>query len=256
VVPEGDTIWRTAERLRPALLGRRVVSFRAERVVGGVRAGSTVDEVVARGKFLLVRFGDGQTLETHMKMTGSWHLYRVGERWRRRASGARAVIEVDNGWIAVCFSAPHVRLIAGNGSRAATTHLGPDLTSPEPDLIEAAARFDRFAGAETPAAVALLDQRICCGVGNVYKSEVLHALGISPDRPVGRLEADERAAIVSTAHSLLRANLGPGPRTTVAGGLAVYGRAGSACPRCGEVVRRTVHGEHARSTYWCPGCQH
>ncbi len=255
-MPEGDTIWKTAGRLRPALVDRRVRRFEAPRLIGTVAEGVTIDSVSARGKFLLIAFGDGQVLETHLRMTGSWHLYSEGDRWRRSRASARVILTADNGWTAVCFSAPHVRLIRPGRDAAATAHLGPDLTGPEPDLERAAAQFARFTDADTPVAVALLDQRICCGVGNVYKSEVLHALGISPDRPSPALSPDERLAIVTTAHRLLRANLGGGARVTHDGGLAVYGRAGQACPRCGGTIRRGVHGEHVRSTYWCPACQH
>jgi len=119
----------------------------------------------------------------------------------------------------------------------------------------AAARFG-LAEVGTPIAVALLDQRICCGVGNVYKSEVLHAEGLAPQTPVELVGPELRAKLVITAHLLLRANLGGGPRVTVRGGLAVYGRKGESCPRCETLVERIVQGEHARSTYWCPGCQH
>ncbi|MEZ5227619.1 MAG: zinc finger domain-containing protein [Acidimicrobiales bacterium] len=134
-------------------------------------------------------------------------------------------------------------------------HLGPDLTSPDPDLEQAVRRFAEVGRGEVPIAVAVLDQRICCGVGNVYKSEVLHALGICPDRRLDDVSIDDRRAIVTLAHQLLRANLGSGPRTTVEGGLAVYGKRGEPCPRCSSPIERAVHGEHARSTYYCPVCQ-
>ena len=104
-------------------------------------------------------------------------------------------------------------------------------------------------------AVAMLDQRICCGVGNVYKSEVLHLERLAPQTPVAEVPTQTRRSLVTTAHVLLRRNLGGGPRQTVPGGLAVYGLAGELCRRCGSTIQRIVQGEHARSTYWCPGCQ-
>ena len=76
------------------------------------------------GKHLLVCFGDGTTLRTHMQMNGSWHLYRTSERWRRPRQQARVVIDID-GWSAVCFAAPVVELT--RNPAAATAHLGPDL---------------------------------------------------------------------------------------------------------------------------------
>ncbi len=241
------------------LTGRTVLRFEAERLIEpGPKPGTTIDGVEARGKYLLVRFGDGLTLETHMKMTGSWHIYRRGERWRRSPRSARAVIETDNGWIAVCFSAPHVKLRRTAGGPA---HLGPDLCAPEPDLAEAVRRFSQRGGDE-PVVEALLDQRICCGVGNVYKSEVLFACGLHPLTPLRSVPEELRGRLVATAHRLLRQNLGAGPRVTVSGtgrggaaGLAVYGRRGLPCPSCDTPIDYGVHGQHARSSYWCPRCQ-
>ena len=254
-VPEGDTIWRAAARLAPVLEGRPLVRAELPRsATPGPAPGVVVERVEARGKYLLVRFDDGSVLETHMKMTGSWHLYRTGERWRRSASTLRALLEVE-GWLAMCFAAPHVRYSRAGSPQPGPSHLGPDLTGPDPDLDEAVLRFARFAPAGTPVAVALLDQRICCGVGNVYKSEVLHACGVDPTIAVEQLDQDLRARLVATAHRMLRANLTTARRQTVPQGLAVYGRRGDPCRRCGAAIRRIVQGEHARSTYWCPVCQ-
>ena len=110
-MPEGDTIHKAAARLRPALEGATLVRFEAPRLAGAMpRPGTTITAVEAQGKYLLVRFADGYLLQTHLKMTGRWDLYRSGERWRRPAHLARAIIEVD-GWVAICFSAPVVRVI-------------------------------------------------------------------------------------------------------------------------------------------------
>lgn len=265
-VPEGDTIHRTALRLRPALAGKSVRSFSGARLIGaGPAAGTPIEDVEAKGKYLLVHFGDGTTLETHMKMSGSWHIYRSGERWRRSAGAARAVIETMEGWVAVCFSAPHVKLIKtpdgrqhlGPG-RSASEHLGPDLCAESPDLEAAVRRFS-LREPETPLAVALLDQRICCGVGNVYKSEVLFACKLHPETPIGSVDQASRSELVATANAMLRNNLGSGPRVTATidgrPGLAVYGRRGLPCISCAQPIEYGVHGIHARSSYWCPSCQ-
>ena len=107
----------------------------------------------------------------------------------------------------------------------------------------------------TPTKVALLDQRVACGVGNVYASEVPFAERVHPATPVGELDAATRRRLLATANRLLVANLQGGPRTTVPGGLAVYGRRGKPCRRCGTPVQSGRLGEQARSTYWCPRCQ-
>ncbi len=255
-MPEGDTIHRAATRLRPVLAGKTVASFTGTRLSGPTPGpGTTIRDVEARGKYLLVHFDDGLTLETHMKMSGSWHIYRLGERWRRSPGAARAVIETDEGWVAVCFSAPHVRLTREPDGPG---HLGPDLCRPDADLDEAVRRFS-LSEPDRPLADVLLDQRVCCGVGNVYKSEVLFACGHHPLTPVGRVDERQRTDLVATAHRLLRRNLDGGSRTTVTvggrDGLAVYGRRGRPCITCGEPIAYRVHGRHARSSYWCPTCQ-
>ncbi|CAN5264229.1 Fpg/Nei family DNA glycosylase [soil metagenome] len=215
-----------------------------------------IEAVEARGKHLLVRFADGAVLRTHMRMTGSWHLYRGGEMWRRPQHLMRALVEVD-GWLAVCFSAPVVSWERGPGGPLSDIldHLGPDLCLADADLDAAVDRMARWSGDDDEIKPVLLDQRVACGVGNVYASEVLFACGVDPFAPVASLDDATRKRLLATASKLLRANLGAGPRTTVSGGLAVYGRRGRPCHRCGTPVRMTVQGDDARVTFWCPSFQ-
>ncbi|MCD9624800.1 DNA-formamidopyrimidine glycosylase family protein [Rhabdothermincola salaria] len=266
-MPEGDTIHRTAARLRPALEGRALVRMEARRLPPPLPGpGTVVTSVGAEGKHLLIAFDDGWVLQTHMRMTGSWHLYRRGERWRKPAHLARVVLEVggtdrrpegpepiDDGWVAVCFSAPVVELVRA----PRTGHLGPDLCRSDADLAETVRRMGSL-DPTTALAEVLLDQRVCCGVGNVYKSEVPFALGLHPSTPVGHLDGDTRWRVVATAARQLRANLTTTARTTwpgPPGTLAVYGRKGEPCRRCATPVRMARTGPQARSTYWCPTCQ-
>ncbi len=261
-MPEGDTIHRAVGRLRPVLERQTLLRFEAPRLLGDrPRPGTIIKRVEARGKHLLVHFDDGLTLQTHMRMTGSWHLYRTAERWRKPAHLMRALIEV-NGWMAVCFAAPVVRTYrrAHPGGALGTgidpvAHLGPDLCLPDADFDECLRRLATCADPSEEIGAVLLDQRVACGVGNVYKSEVLFACGVDPATPVADLDAPTRRRLIETASRLLRANLDGGPRTTVAGGLAVYGRQRQPCRRCGAPIRMRRQGEQARSTYWCPTCQ-
>jgi len=260
-VPEGDTLWRTAARLRPVLVGRQVVRVETPRAVGAVpEPGEQVLDVRAVGKHLLVDFSGGTTLRTHLRMTGSWHLYRPGERWRKPRHRLVARIAVPE-WEAVCFSAPIVEwssTAALSRRHGALGHLGPDLCRPDSASPEVVADcVGRMAGLEPdmPIGDVLLDQRVACGVGNVYRSEVCWAERIHPWTPLADLTEDDRARLVARAGELLRANLGPGPRTTVPGGLAVYGRRGEPCRRCGTAVESEVGGTLARVASWCPRCQ-
>lgn len=261
-MPEGDTIWRVAARLRPALVGRTLLRFDAPRLTGvRPRPGCTVDAVDAVGKHLLVRFSDGVQLQTHLRMTGSWHLYRTGERWARPAHVARVRIEVE-GWVAVCFTAPVVRTSRVDPlnravETAAVAHLGPDLAAESVDLDGVLARL-RAQDPQRPILDVLLDQRLAAGIGNVYKSELLWLHRLHPRTSLGALDDAGRRALYADAHRLLRANLGSGARVTapgVPGGLAVYRRRGRACPRCGAPIERAELGRPPRSTYWCPRCQ-
>ncbi len=261
-MPEGDTIFRTARTLDQALAGRVLARFEARRLVHRpFPPGTRVVRVEARGKHCLIHFDDGRALRTHLRMSGSWHLYRPGERWRRQPAAARAVVEVtpgagdERGWVAVCFSAPVVELATAGAPASGTAHLGPDLCRPDPDLDEALRRVERLSGPQRPVVDVLLDQRIAAGVGNVYKSEVCFACRVHPGAPIATLDPDLRRRLLSTAAEQLRANLDHPDRATLDGGLAVYGRAGRACRRCATPIAWARMGEDHRATYWCPTCQ-
>jgi endonuclease-8 len=247
-VPEGDTIHRTANRLRSVLVGQPLVRFDARRAVGRPpKPGATIDAVEAVGKHLLIRFAGGVTLRTHMRMTGSWHLYRTGERWQKPAHLARAVVEVE-GWTAVCFAAPVVELEPTPVARASVALLGPDLTSTaltESDIDRA---VDRMTDAEI--GVVLLDQRIASGIGNIWKNETLFICGVDPFRPAADVDRDTKRALIATASKLLQASVRDGGRSS-----NVYGRARRPCRRCGTPIRSQPQGEQARTAYWCPTCQ-
>jgi endonuclease VIII len=258
-VPEGDTIHRVADRLRPALAGQVLERFEARRAVGPRPAtGASITGVEARGKHLLIDFSDGVTLRTHLRMTGTWHLYRAGGRWRLPEHLARAVVGAA-GWEAVCFKAPVVELYRAPPAhlRQPLDHLGPDLCLADPPVDDVLDRLAARADVEAEIAPLLLDQQVAAGIGNVFKSEVLWACGVSPFAKVNQLDVATRRRLVTTAARQLRANVArPGERSTLpGGGLAVYGRRGHPCPRCATPVERALQGEHPRVTYWCPQCQ-
>ncbi|MDH4144027.1 MAG: formamidopyrimidine DNA glycosylase [Acidimicrobiia bacterium] len=258
-MPEGDTIWKLAQRLAATLVGRPVLRFDAPRLTGPrPRPGATIVAVEAVGKYLVVRFGDGVLLETHLRMTGSWHLYEAGRPWRRARHRARVVIAVD-GWEAVCFDAAVVRTLRGGTAvPRPSLGLGPDLAAPDVDLAAVLVRL-RGADRSAPLVDVLLDQRIAAGVGNVYKSELLWIHRLPPLGALGSFDEAVLATLYRSAHELLRYNIARrGARVTVPslpGGIAVYRRARRPCPRCGSAIRRAELGRWARPTYWCGRCQ-
>jgi endonuclease-8 len=231
-----------ADRLRPVLVGQPVVRLDAPRATGRrPRDGVTVAAVDAAGKHLLIRFDDGTALRTHLRMTGSWHLYRAGERWRKPPHLARATVEVP-GWVAVCFSAPVVSFDAD------VDHLGPDLTTADADLDAAAARLS--ARGDEEIGVALLDQRVAAGIGNMWKSETLWSCRVDPFSAVGDLDDRTRRQLLATASKLLRASVGAQRPA-----MNVYRRRGQPCRRCGAPIQMRRQGAQQRSTYWCARCQ-
>lgn len=259
-MPEGDTIFRAAAALRTALVSYPVQHFAAPRNPGpSPGVGAAVEAVASHGKHLEIAFDDGIVLHTHMRMTGSWHVYRPGERWLRPERQVRALIQVPD-WVAVCFNAPIVETYRHGDARRhrGRASLGPDLCDLTADLDECVRRLQQYPEPATTVAEVLLDQRVLCGVGNVYRCEVLWARELSPFTPVSALNDQELVALVQVSAQLLRANLHRVDRITVdhhAGGLAVYGRQHEPCPRCGTQVLVRRWGENARLLYWCPGCQ-
>jgi endonuclease VIII len=268
-VPEGDTIYRSARTQRAALAGREVLAVRTSvpqiRALGAQRlVGQSITEVEPRGKHLLHWFAPSDlALHTHMMMSGSWHLYRPGERWRKPQAFAKVVLEVPE-TVAVCFSAPVCELLSRSqvDRHPSIARLGPDALDDDTDLAEARRRLDALA--DTPIGEALLDQAVLAGVGNVYKVEVLFIHGIDPWTRVADVPTDERDALLATAEQLLKANVahGSSARITTAaldggGGprLHIYGKARRPCPRCATPIRVARLGEQARITYWCPRCQ-
>ena len=261
-MPEGDTLHRTAHTLHRVLGQQTLTRVRSSvpEIARAELAGHVVEEVSARGKNLLIRFDDGRVLHTHLKMRGSWHVYRHGERWQRPEHSARVVLEVADA-LAVCFAAPTVRLLAAHSAAADPylSGLGPDLIPDQFD--EAAAIAGLRALGDLPIGVAVMTQTALSGIGNIYKSETLFICKISPFCATSALAPEAVTRVVHTARELLRKNAKPGAAqrtTTNAAGIGqywVYKRSGEACRVCGTTVRMRRQGELHRSTYYCPTCQ-
>ena len=273
-MPEGDTIFRAARTLHRALAGHSVTAFESElpalnRVHEDAPVtGRTVERVTAAGKHLLMYFSGGLVLRTHMRMNGSWHIYRPGERWQRSRRDMRIRISAGN-FDAIGFNIPVAEFTS---TTALVRHR--ELGALGPDLLAEGFRTDdalvRLRGQGTSSiADALINQRIVAGLGNVYKSEILFMCRINPFTPVRNLSDVELISILDTSQRILRANVSNdlAPMTTYSGyrrttrrdspreRLWVYGRGRLPCRRCGAPIRVRKQGLDARLTYWCEACQ-
>ncbi|MEJ3404943.1 DNA-formamidopyrimidine glycosylase family protein [Rathayibacter sp. YIM 133350] len=258
-MPEGDTVYQAANRLRAALAGEVLTrtDIRVPRYATLDLAGETVDSVASRGKHLLIRVGEF-TLHSHLKMEGAWRVFAPGERWNRPAFQARAVLTTADA-VAVGFELGLFEVLARSAEEDAVGYLGPDLLGTDWDAAEAERRIRN--GPEVPIDVALLDQRNLAGLGNVYANELCFLRGVRPQRPVA--EVPDLPKVIDLGHRLITANRDRIARVTTGVDrrgqrLWVYGRGGEPCRRCGTRIEQgelgRVEGQE-RVTYWCPRCQ-
>ncbi|MFC5289249.1 DNA-formamidopyrimidine glycosylase family protein [Actinokineospora guangxiensis] len=254
-MPEGDTVFRTAARLREALAEHPLTrgELRHPRLSTVDLAGRVVVGVRPVGKHLFVRFDRDLSLHNHLRMDGIWQIGVPGQRWRRPAHQIRAWLATAERQ-AIGFHLHDLALVPTGEEDRVVGHLGPDLLDPAwgPELAaEAAARLRADGGRELGQA--LLDQRVMAGVGNVYKSEVCAVLRVTPWTPVAEVDADRA---VQVSRDLLYRNRMRPERITTGDPRRpqwVYGRARYPCARCGGRVTRV--GTEERVTYYCPACQ-
>jgi endonuclease VIII len=274
-VPEGDTIFRAARTLNRALSGHKVTRF--ETVLPQLSridhdspiAGRTVESVTPQGKWMLMRFSGDLTLLTHMRMNGSWHIYRPGEAWRRGRHHMRVMIETAE-FVAVAFDVAVAEFhnSASLARHPGLTRLGPDVLDDTFDPAEAANRLRELS--ELTVGEALLRQSTVAGIGNVFKSEICFVCRVNPFRDVSSLGDAELLCLTTRAQEYLRDNVADASgsginnyagfrrttrRSDPGARLWVYGRKNQPCRRCGRPIQSRKQGESARVTFWCPVCQ-
>lgn len=259
-VPEGDSIAKLANLLADELVGRQLVDARREGEPIAAFRGRAVTDVFAYGKHMFTVV-EKVLLRTHLGMRGDWHRYRPGERFRRPAWQARALLQTD-AHTYVCFGAKEVELmeVGGVRFRALLGRLGPDVLDDDFEPGVAAARARALPG-DTPMCDVVLHQGVAAGIGNVYKNEVLFAGELHPARPLASVDDAVLVDTFARAAAWMRANVPPGPRQTRAPRagddhtLWVYGRLGEPCWLCATPIAYARMGHLHRSTYWCPSCQ-
>ena len=268
-MPEGDVVWRTAQRLDAALSGRVLVvtDLRWPSLATVDLTGRTVVETLARGKHILTRIaapaagGGAVTLHSHLRMEGSWRVDRTSVAPGRRAHGPDVRVILGNEeWTATGVKLGLLDLLETRDEPTVVGHLGPDVLGPDwdPDRVLANLR----AAPERAVGEALLDQRVLAGIGTFYMAEALFLAGRSPWTPVGDIGGEALPRIVQRAHGLLHQNRDRVAQVTTGdprpGHEAyVHGRSGRPCRRCGTTVRVARLGPppQDRVAFYCPTCQ-
>ncbi len=268
-MPELPEVEFCARRLREWTTGRRIVDAQAqagpplrdltpEAFAVGLRD-RRIDGVERLGKQLFVRLDGDATLLVHLGMTGKFvrehrdAADRAGERARLALDDGRSLRFVDPRRFG------RLRLLA-----TPDVPLHPEIASLGEDALAVCARPGGLAAilrGRRPIKVALMDQSVLAGVGNIYASEALFAAGISPDAPAGSLTPDRADALALHLRACMLESLEREKDSEIAylheGGaenpFRIYGRKGEPCPACGDPVRRVEHA--GRGTYFCPRCQ-
>jgi endonuclease VIII len=251
-MPEGDTVYRTAAKLREALAGRTLsrCDVRVPKFATVDLTGCVVDEVLSRGKHLFIRVGDA-SIHSHLKMDGAW---LVGGQIRRvPAHKVRILLEAGDSR-AAGVDLGVLEILQRDHDMEVVAHLGPDLLGD--DWEPAIARANLTEDSDRPLAEALLDQRVMAGVGNVYCNELCFVTGYLPTTPVSKVKDPLR--MVQRARDMLWLNRARSNRTTTGDTrrghqVWVYGRAGEPCRRCGTIIESDDSGD--RIMFWCPICQ-
>ena len=256
-MPEGDTIWRAAVRVRDALEGLTIdaAGSSAYPLVGERLEGAAVEEVESRGKHLLVHFDNGLSLHTHLGMQGRW---RVAQARRPMTVTVAAAVLVPK-WLflqsgnrrAVCEHAAVIELLARRDLplHPVLRSLGPDLLVPAE--IEGNDPVIRARGVgHATLGELLLDQRVAAGIGNIWRCETLFVCGENPFTAVAAVDDVRLRRMLTVASRLMTSSLDRRPQ------MWVYRRAGLPCRRCGaRIMSARVGVRNPRTAYWCPRCQ-
>lgn len=262
-MPELPEVEAVVRKLRPQVQGRRITAFGQFRQTTARDAqlaiGKTIDDVSRRGKHILIRLSGGLIMRVHLKMTGN---LTVIPDARLRPATVRAWFDFEDGSAMVlddprALGRVSLHPIAALDEMFAA--LGPEPLTPAFTLAGFA---DAAARSRKPSKLFLMDQQAVTGLGNIYAAEALFLAGIHPKRQARRIARHRLESLHTAIVDVLRVALDSAIRAYSAPGgftegenfpVAVYGREGESCSRCGRLIKRIP--QAGRSTYFCPGCQ-
>jgi formamidopyrimidine-DNA glycosylase len=269
-LPEVETVRR---QLDPVLTGARIIDVDARRPDLRIPfpprfrirlRGQAITALSRRAKYLLADLSSGETLLIHLGMSGSFRIALPGDARPAPGLHDHVVFDLDSG-ARVLFNDPRrfgfMNLLTPSerGQHPVLSRLGPE---PLSIAFDGAALARACRGKKVSLKVALLDQRVVAGIGNIYASEALHVARLSPRRRAG-IVATPAGAPRDSAHRLaaaikqvLNEAIAQAGRTRYRSSrFRVYDREGEPCRRrrCEGVIQRRV--QAGRSTFSCPVCQ-
>lgn len=269
-MPEGHTIHRLARDQGRDLIGAPVAASAGQDRFGGGAArldGQVVTRVEAWGKHLFHHFESADILHVHLGLIGKWQRrHRHGDAALPSVTpGNRLRLAVDHGDDAVAWdlSGPMTCAVVGPDERgAAVSSLGPDPLRRNADSERMWAKLQRTS---KPVGLAVMDQSVVAGIGNVYRSELLNIVGIDPRRPANQVTRGEFESLwVEMVHQLrlgvrrnkivtMTAAELPRPLSRLRPGEGRYAYKLEHCGRCHTSL--DVYPIGGRTTWSCPTCQ-
>jgi len=215
--------------------------------------------VERRAKYILIRLEDGQTIAAHLAMTGK--IVKLAGDEKPERSRLLLILDDDSRLSFKDlrrFGKAWLLRESGIGAMPELSQLGPD---PLLDGLTSRYLSEAFARTRRPIKLALMDQRVIGGLGNILASEILFEAEVSPRRWADRLtmaQVDQlRRLIPKICRRVIRKQRSPEVRylgeTGAVNHFRVYKRKDEACPKCRARIKRIVQAQ--RSTFYCPKCQ-
>jgi len=270
-VPELPEVETIARGLAGAVAGKTVASVRVTlpRIVvapagedfAKALAAETITAVGRRGKYVVMELASGRRLAVHLRMTG--RLIVQPEGATEPYPHTHVLVTFTDGTrlaFADARTFGRMRLLAAGDAWDADGGI-----EPLSEGFTSEAFVSMLDGRRTPIKAFLLDQSRIAGVGNIYACEALWEAGIRPSRPSHSISKPARRRLHGAIRDVLQRAItargtsvddyvdAEGLRGGFQNQLAVYGRLGEPCHRCGKPIVRTVLGQ--RGTWWCRGCQ-
>ena len=275
-MPELPEVEVTCQGLRPHLLGRTIRTVRSsgkplrqpipEDLLRRCLCGNTILTIERRAKYVLIRLKDSAVLVIHLGMTGKLGIFSVNAEPVRHD---HLVLTLDNEMELRFNDARRFGSVAiwpaDEVEELEQTFLARQGIEPFSEDFCGVGLLQLAKSCSLPIKSFLMDTRRVSGIGNIYANEILFAAGIHPLCPANTLSREQWQEVATCAVRILKKAIAAGGSTISdflgASGqpgyfqlqLAVYGKKGEACPRCGEEIEKEVIG--GRATFFCGKCQ-